>query len=96
VDLLYGARAWEVLLSRWDSLPPELDGSGPMRSTAEGAGDEESAAGSSSSASSASSGRGRGRGSVQLLYVHCGGLEGTSSQLNRYKHAGLVASHETM
>ncbi|CAM9780621.1 unnamed protein product [Ectocarpus sp. 12 AP-2014] len=26
----------------------------------------------------------------QLMYVHCGGLEGVSSQLTRYKHQGLV------
>ncbi|CAM9700092.1 unnamed protein product [Scytosiphon promiscuus] len=26
----------------------------------------------------------------QLMYVHCGGLEGVSSQLTRYKHLGLV------
>jgi 1-aminocyclopropane-1-carboxylate deaminase/D-cysteine desulfhydrase-like pyridoxal-dependent ACC family enzyme len=63
LDLLYGARAWEVLLSRWDSLPrvmdPEMNG-------------------------------------AQLMYLHCGGLEGISSQLNRYRHAGLIDAKEAM
>eukprot|EP00614_Pseudopedinella_elastica_P008500 CAMPEP_0172596628 /NCGR_PEP_ID=MMETSP1068-20121228/16472_1 /TAXON_ID=35684 /ORGANISM="Pseudopedinella elastica, Strain CCMP716" /LENGTH=500 /DNA_ID=CAMNT_0013395769 /DNA_START=89 /DNA_END=1591 /DNA_ORIENTATION=- len=66
VDLLYGARAWEVLLSRLDSLPRQLRGR-PDR------GDF-----------------------VQLCYLHCGGLEGTSSQLNRYKHAGLFERHQAI
>ena len=63
LDLLYGARAWEVLLSRWDSLPrvmdPEMNG-------------------------------------AQLMYLPCGGLEGISSQLNRYRHAGLIDAKEVM
>eukprot|EP00622_Pseudochattonella_farcimen_P004137 FR739464.1.p2 GENE.FR739464.1~~FR739464.1.p2 ORF type:complete len:116 (+),score=5.35 FR739464.1:33-350(+) len=33
---------------------------------------------------------------AQILYYHCGGLEGVSSQLNRYKHAGLVTAREVM
>jgi 1-aminocyclopropane-1-carboxylate deaminase len=30
----------------------------------------------------------------QVMYVHSGGLEGISSQLTRYKHAGLVNAKE--
>ena len=52
VDLLYGARAWEVLLSWWDGLPP--------------------------------------RDSAQIMYLHCGGLEGVATQLRRYERAGLL------
>ena len=59
LDLLYGTRAWEVLLSRWDSLPKRIAG-------------------------------------AQLMYLHCGGLEGISSQLNRYRHAGLIDAKEAM
>jgi len=57
VDLLYGARTWQVLLEHWDagSMPPSL---GP---------------------------------GTNVLYYHCGGIEGVSTQLNRYKHAGLVS-----
>ena len=87
-----------MLLKRWTSLPPELDGSGPMRSALVGAnvndGDDDDYGNKNDDGNS--DGRGLGRGSVQLMYLHCGGLEGTSSQLNRYKHAKLVGSHELM
>ena len=59
LDLLYGARAWEVLLSRWETLPRRI-------------------------------------ANAQLMYLHCGGLEGISSQLNRYRHAGLIEAREVM
>ena len=59
VDLLYGARTWEVLFESWRR--PD----GPFAG-------------------------------AQVLYYHTGGLEGVSSQLNRYKHKGLVGSHQAM
>jgi 1-aminocyclopropane-1-carboxylate deaminase len=30
----------------------------------------------------------------QLMYVHCGGLEGISTQLTRYKHKGLIDARD--
>jgi len=30
----------------------------------------------------------------QIMYLHCGGLEGVSSQLTRYKHQGLISPDE--
>ena len=30
----------------------------------------------------------------QIMYLHCGGLEGISSQLTRYRHKGLISSDE--
>jgi len=79
-------------------LPPEVDGSGPMRNSFTDVSDSDDGGSKNNEDknNNNSEGRGLGRGSVQLMYLHCGGLEGTSSQLNRYKHAKLVGRHELM
>jgi hypothetical protein len=120
VDLLYGARAWEVLLSRWHSLPAQLSGWHQVTSATASDSSSDSDRGRSSGKNTADDSSqeaslttttpspllsttkdGGGEQEVdwvgvQIMYLHTGGLEGTSSQLNRYKHAGLVESHETM
>ena len=118
VDLLYGARAWEVLLSRWHSLPPQLSGwhyqmtsasdgssdsNGNGNNTADDSSQEAPSPSTTTTPSPLPPTRKYGGGGeqvdwvgVQIMYLHTGGLEGTSSQLNRYKHAGLVESHEAM
>ncbi|KAG5179072.1 tryptophan synthase beta subunit-like PLP-dependent enzyme [Tribonema minus] len=76
VDLLYAARAWEVLFETWAA-----DTSPSAGADAEGGGE------------GGDEGAPRGARLLEgrtLMYVHCGGLEGVSSQLTRYRHLGLL------
>uniref|UniRef100_A0A7S0BF65 Uncharacterized protein n=1 Tax=Rhodosorus marinus TaxID=101924 RepID=A0A7S0BF65_9RHOD len=52
VDLIYGARVWEILLEQAEAFIGNQD--------------------------------------ITCVYYHCGGLDGDSSQLSRYKRLGLI------
>ncbi|CAM9768636.1 unnamed protein product [Discosporangium mesarthrocarpum] len=96
VDLLYAARAWEVILEGWEEEGLWREGrQGPSSTIRGGSGGVRLEAWEDEGQPLLTGGQFSGEGEAvkeeeQLMYIHCGGLEGVSSMLTRYKHMGLV------